>query len=83
MGGHEVGRGRFWQGSIGRDANGRRVQDSWVRGIRPEAYKLAIRMVGVKARRVMSPAQMAALAKARLASPLIRMKTVQERAPVA
>ena len=32
----------FWQGDIGRDANGRRVQDVWVRGIRSEAYRLAI-----------------------------------------
>jgi len=44
----------FWQGDIGRNAKGRRVQDAWVRGIRPAAYGLAIRMVGAKARRVMS-----------------------------
>jgi hypothetical protein len=70
--------GSFWQGSIGRYANGRRIQDAWVHGIRKEAYKLAIRMVGVKARRVMSPAQMAALEKARLASPLIPVRAVQD-----
>jgi hypothetical protein len=75
--------GSFWQGSIGRDAKGRRVQDAWVRGIRPEAYRLAIRMVGAKARRVMSPGQKAALEKARLASPLIPLRTVQDRSPVA
>jgi hypothetical protein len=40
-------------------------------------------MVGAKARRVMSPGQIAALEKARLASPLIPMTTVQERSPVA
>jgi hypothetical protein len=75
--------GSFWQGSIGRDANGRRRQDAWVRGIRPEAYRLAIRMVAAKARRVMSPRQIAALEKARLASPLIPIRTVQEGTPSA
>ena len=54
------------------------VQDAWVRGIRPEAYKLAIRLVGVKQRRAMSPAQRTALEKARLASPLIPIRTVQD-----
>jgi hypothetical protein len=44
-----------------------------VRGIRPEGYKLAIRLVGAKQRRVMSPAQRAVLEKARLASPLISL----------
>jgi len=75
--------GRFWQGDIGRDPKGRRVQDAWVRGIKPEAYKLPIRMVCAKARRVMSAGQQAALEKARLASPLIPIRAVQERAPVA
>ena len=75
--------GRFWQGDIGRGAKGQRVQDAWVRGIKPEAYKLAIRMVGAKPRRIMSPGQQAALEKARLASPLIPTKTVQDRSPVA
>jgi hypothetical protein len=69
---------RFWQGDIGRGANGRRVQDAWVRGIKPEAYKVAIRMVDAKARRVISPGQRAALEKARLASPLIPARTVQD-----
>ena len=73
----------FWQGDIGRDAKGRRVQDAWVRGIRPEAYGLTIRLVRAKARRVMSPGQRAALDKARLASPLIPSRAVQDRAPVA
>jgi hypothetical protein len=70
--------GTFWQGDIGTDAKGRRVQDAWVRGIRPEAYELAIRLVGAKRRRVMSPARWAALEKARLASPLIPTRTVQD-----
>jgi hypothetical protein len=74
--------GSFWQGSVGRNAKGRRVQDAWVRDIRPGAYTLAIRMVGAKARRTMSPAQKAALEKARLASPLNPSRAVQERAPV-
>jgi hypothetical protein len=75
--------GIVWQGDIGRNAKGRRVQDAWVRSIRPEAYRLVIRMVSAKARRVMSPGQIAALEKARLASPLIPIRTVQERSPVA
>jgi hypothetical protein len=75
--------GIFCQGDIGRNAKGRRVQDAWVRGIRPGAYRLAFRMVGAKARRVMSPRQTAALEKARLASPLIPIRTVQDRSPVA
>src|SRR5215469_14375044 len=36
--------GKVWQGDISRGANGQRLQDAWVRGIRPEAYKLAIRL---------------------------------------
>jgi hypothetical protein len=74
--------GTVWHGDIGRGAKGRRVQDAWVRGIRPEAYRLAIRMVGAKQRRAMSPAQTAALEKARLASSLIPSRTVQDRPPV-
>ncbi|PWU04166.1 MAG: hypothetical protein C5B51_17345 [Terriglobia bacterium] len=65
-----------WQGDIGSNTKGRRVQDAWVRGIGPEAYRLAIRMVGAKARRIMSPGQKAALERARLASPLIPIRTV-------
>jgi hypothetical protein len=34
--------GTVWQGDIGRGAKGRRVQDAWVRSIRPGAYRLAI-----------------------------------------
>jgi hypothetical protein len=70
--------GTFWQGDISHGAKGRRVQDAWVRGIRPEGYKLAIRLVGAKQRRVMSPAQRAVLEKARLASPLISLPSVQD-----
>ena len=54
------------------------MQDAWVRGIRPEAYKLAIRLVGTKERRSMTPAQREALEKSRLASPLIPIRTVQD-----
>jgi hypothetical protein len=75
--------GVCWQGDIGPNSKGRRVQDASVRGIRPAAYRLASRMVGAKARRILSPGQRAALEKARLASPLISGGTVQERVPVA
>jgi hypothetical protein len=64
--------GSFWQGDIGRDARGRRVQDAWALSIRPAAYKQAIRLVGAKQRRTMSPAQKEALQKARLTSPCSR-----------
>ena len=70
--------GRLWQGDIGRGANGRRVQDAWVRGIQPEAYKLAIGLVCAKHRRVMSPAQRAVLEKARLANPLISNRNLRD-----
>ena len=59
--------GVFWQGEVGRSSKGRRVQDAWVRGIKPEAYKLAIRMVAAKPRHAMTPARKAALEKARAA----------------
>jgi hypothetical protein len=70
--------GTVWQGDISQDAKGRRVQDAWVRGIRPEAYKLAIRLVGAKPRRAMSAGQREALQKARLASPLFSTAPVQD-----
>jgi hypothetical protein len=70
--------GTIWQGDIGRGAKDRRVQDAWVRGIQPEAYGLAIRLVGAKPRRAVSPAQRGALEKARLASPLVPNRTVQD-----
>jgi hypothetical protein len=60
--------GSFWQGNISTDAKGRRVQDAWVTGIRPEAFKQAIRLVGVKRRRVLSPAQRAVLESESMAS---------------
>jgi hypothetical protein len=34
-----------WHCDIGRGAKRRRVQDAWVRGIKPQAYKLAVRIV--------------------------------------
>ena len=70
--------GSLWQGDISPDAKGRRVQDAWVKGIRPEAFKQAIQLVGAKRRRVLSPAQRAVLEKARLASPLISIRPVQD-----
>jgi hypothetical protein len=70
--------GAVWQGDIGRGAKGRRVQDTWVRGIRPEAYELAIRLVGAKRRRVMSPAQRAALERATMASLRFRFTPAQD-----
>jgi hypothetical protein len=60
--------GSFWQGNISPDAKGRRVQDAWVKGIRPEAFEQAIRLVGAKRRRVLSPAQREVLESENLAS---------------
>jgi hypothetical protein len=60
--------GLFWQGNISPDAKGRRVQDAWVKGIRPEAFEQAIRLVGAKRRRVLSPAQRAVLESESMAS---------------
>jgi hypothetical protein len=70
--------GTFWQGDISTDVKGRRLQDTWVRGIRPEAYELAIRLVGAKRRRVMSPAQRAVLEKATMASLRFRFTPAQD-----
>ena len=70
--------GTFWQGDISTDVKGRRLQDTWVRGIRPEAYELAIRLVGAKRRRVMSPAQRAALERATMASLRFRFTSAQD-----
>ena len=57
---------------ISPDRNGRRAQDIEVKGIRPEGYRLAIRLAGIKPKRVLSDAQRAALQKAQAASPLLR-----------
>jgi hypothetical protein len=70
--------GKLWQGDISRGANRQSVQDARVRGIQPEAYSLAIRLVGAKRRRAMSPAQRKVLEMARLASPLTSIRTVQD-----
>jgi len=70
--------GTFWQGDISHGAKGRRVQDAWVRAIRPEGYKLAIRLVGAKQRRVMSSRQRAVLEKARRANPLVSIPPLQD-----
>ena len=70
--------GKAWQGDITENGRGRRVRDAWVQGIPPESYHLAIRLVGAKRRRVMSPARLEALEKARLASPLIPIRPVQD-----
>ena len=49
--------GRLWQGDISGPGNAKatRVQAAWLKAIQPEAHKLAIRMVGAKARRILSP----------------------------
>ena len=60
--------GSFWQGDISPDAKGRRVQDARVKGIRPEAFEQAMRLVGAKRRRVLSPAQRAVLEGESMAS---------------
>jgi hypothetical protein len=70
--------GTLWQGDISQGAKGQRVQDARVRGIQSEAYNLAIRLVGAKRRRAMSPAQREALEKARKASPLFPIGIVQD-----
>jgi hypothetical protein len=61
--------GRPRQGDKTPVANGKYVQDTWVRGIDPEAYRQAIALVGAKERRVMSPAQRDVLDRARLLIP--------------
>jgi hypothetical protein len=70
--------GTRWQGDISRGATGRRMQDAWVRGIKPEAYGLAIRLVGARAKRIMSPAQRAVLERATMASLPFRFSAAQK-----
>ena len=62
--------GSVWQGDKSPNADGRRVQDVEIRGIAPAKYREAIRIAGVKLRRVLSEAQKASLERARAASPL-------------
>ena len=56
--------GRWWQGDISFDGTGRRVQDAWVRGMSRDKIGDAIRLVGAKRKRKLSPAQRASLEKA-------------------
>ena len=63
--------GKLWMGDISpHPKTGRRVQDVKITGIPLENARLSIRMAGCKAKRVMSEAQRAALAKAQDSSPL-------------
>jgi hypothetical protein len=55
--------GKVWQGSVSRDAKGKRVQDAAVRDIPFENCQLALRLAGVKRRRVATPAQREMLAR--------------------
>jgi hypothetical protein len=43
--------GACWQGDISIGANGRKVQDAWVRWIKPEAHEKAIQLVKAKSHR--------------------------------
>lgn len=54
--------GRLWMGDISPDARGKRVQDIWIKGLLPEQIPLAIRLTGVRRKRILSEAQQAALA---------------------
>ena len=63
--------GKLWTGDISpHPKTGRRAQDVKITGIPLENARLAIRMAGCKAKRILSEAQRAALTKAQDASPL-------------
>lgn len=63
--------GKLWAGDISpHSKTGRRVQDVKITGIPLENSRFAIRMAGCKAKRILSEAQKAALAKAQNSSPL-------------
>ena len=63
--------GKLWMGDISpHPRTGRRVQDVKITGIPLERARPAIRMAGCKAKRILSEAQKAALAKAQNSSPL-------------
>jgi hypothetical protein len=55
--------GKLWMGSLSEKGRGRRTQDIWIKGIDAAQIPLAIRLAGIKRRRVMSEAQLAVLEK--------------------
>ena len=56
--------GKLWMGDKSRDQQGTRRQDVEITGIPPEKHPQAIRIVGAKARRILSEAQRLAASKA-------------------
>jgi hypothetical protein len=68
----------FSEGYIGRDGKGLRLQDAWVRGI---DLRLTDWQSAWWTRKRGAPWQRATLERARLASPLIPVRTMQDRAP--
>ena len=71
--------GQLWMGDISKNAQGARVQDVKITGIPLENARLAIQMCRIKAKRIMTDAQKAALDKARSLSPLRAQKHPLER----
>lgn len=61
-----------WQGDVSANDQGSRAQDAWAKDIPPETWPLAIRLAGIKRRRIMSPAQQEVLKRAREALSLPR-----------
>ena len=55
--------GKLWMGDVSL-LHGKRVQDIWIKDIRPEQIRLLIRLPGCKKKRIPSEAQLAVLAKA-------------------
>lgn len=54
--------GRLWRGDISKNPEGKRVQDIEVKDIDPAEIRLAIRLAGIRPKRVMSEAQRKAAA---------------------
>jgi hypothetical protein len=65
---------RIWVGDYALD-RGRRLRDAKVTGIPPENIPRAIRLCGIKKKRIMSEAQQAVLARATANSPIGRKGT--------
>jgi hypothetical protein len=67
--------GKLWMGDIGRNREGRRVQDVKITGVSPEKISHATRLVGAKTRRVLSEAEQKARRKGYAASPLFSVRS--------
>lgn len=48
----------LWRGAISPRKDGKRAQDIWAKGIPPETYSYAIKLVGCRRKRILTPEQL-------------------------